>query len=142
EAETLRASARVAAEDVPQAAVAATLDEVLERHGWSLADAVAEAQAWSLEQDLLRRGPMVTIDEELDRLPADLALGASAFPPFSQQRLGIPVPSLGGLKISFDGCEGLRALVIVLLSDGTVQRFPLDGGRSMLALPAASLRRA
>src|SRR6185369_1715836 len=42
------------------------------------------------------------------------------------------------LKIAFDGCEGLRAQALVLMSDGTVQRFPLEGG---LALPAASLRR-
>jgi len=139
--ETLRDSGRLAVDEIAQAAVAGALDEVLVRHGWSLADALAEAQAWSLEQDLLRRGPLVTVDEEMDRLPADVALPSSAMPPFSQQRLGIPVPSLGGLKIAFDACEGLRAQAIVLLSDGSVQRFGLEGGRQ-LALPAASLRRA
>jgi hypothetical protein len=140
--ETLRDSGRVPADEVPQAAVAEALDEVLGRHGWTLPDALAEAQAWSLEQDLVHRGPMVTVDDEMDRLPAELAIAPSAMPPFSQQRLGIPVPSLGGLKIAFDGCEGLRAQAIVLLADGTVQRFPLEGGRQMLGLPVASLRRA
>jgi hypothetical protein len=112
------------------AAVAEALDEVLAHRGWSLAEAVAEYQAWMLEQDLLVRGLQTSVDAEVDMFPASESRTGDALAAFGQVRFGIQVPPTGGLEIAFDGDTRLAASAVALLDDGSVRRFPVTGGRA------------
>lgn len=139
-AEDARRAGRLAAPEIPLAAAAEALDESLQARGLTLSEAVAEHQAWSLEQELLRRDASPSVDRELDVLPETVRLTAADVPAFGQLRFGVQVPENGGLAFEMDSAEPLRAQLVASLADGSVRRFPLDG--SPLTLPASALRRA
>ena len=139
-AEEARRAGRLGPAEIPQAAVAEALDEVLAHHGSSLAEAVSAHQAWMLEQDMLLRGASVSVDQELDRLPEDLSVRPDDLPPFGQLRFGVQPPPSGGLVLGFDPAEPLRAMAVVSFADGTLRRFPLGEG-APVTLPAASVQR-
>ncbi len=135
-----RRSPRIAPADAPLAALAEALDGVLSRHGLTLAEAVAEYQSWSLEQDLLRRGLSTSVDVELDMLPEEVRIDPGDIPAFGQRRFGVQLPPGGGVELAFESAEPLTSSAIVLMADGTVRRIPLSGSRG-ITLPASALRR-
>lgn len=139
-AEDARRSGRSPA-DASASAVAESLDEVLSHHGLSLAEAVLGAQAWSLEQDLRRLDRRVSVDAELDRLPEETSFSSGDFPPFSQRRFGVALPQGGGVRLAFEPGSALSGAAVALFDDGAVRRFPLQGARDAVTLPASALRR-
>ena len=127
-----------------RSAVVEALDEILARHGSSLADAVAGYQMWTLEEELSARGARTSVDAELASFPRDeTGLGAD-LPPFAQLRFGLDAPASGGLRVALASDERVEGHLLALLDDGSVRTFPLDAGLQgtrSAALPGSHVQR-